>query len=456
LELFLTGKVKKKINMDSKHHQMKDIVIIGGGPSGTAAAISAARFGVKVLLVEQQGYLGGMLTGGLLSPILGGEINKGFYLELIKKLKKYDAIFEPAYGRGQNPEYMKLVLEEMCQEAKVELLYYTLGVGALTEGNIIKGIKIASKSGIQEVKARIVIDCSGDGDIAYRAGAKYEKGDKRGKLMPVTLRFILGNIDIKKAIAFTRRYQQEYPGDIKCSNLTYPQIALSTFESLIKKAKEKNEIHSADWAYAGFAMPGRPGELVFNNPYVLNIDGTKPEDLTRAQIEGRRFVFEIARFFKKYIDGFQNSYIVAISPLVGVRETRRIIGDYIITGKDILQGTTFKDVIARNTYMIDLHSSDGSRKDETDRKINLQYPSKPSEIPYRCLLPRGLENILVAGRCISSTRDANSALRVTANCFAIGQAAGTAAAIAVRRKITPREVDIKELQENLRAQGVEI
>jgi hypothetical protein len=448
------GRKQCELDQVSVYTKTYNVAVVGGGPAGSAAAVSAARLGARVLLIEQQGFLGGLLTGAMVTPMLGGHINEGFYSELTARLKKHGAIFEPAYGEGQNPEYLKLILEEMCVEANVELLYYTSCIGASVDDNVVTGVRIANKSGIQDIGDGVVIDCSGDGDVACLAGAQFQKGDSSGTLMPVTIRFILGNVDIEKAVAFNRRYQKQFPTDIPCANLTCPQIALSAFETLIERAKENGEIHSEDWAYAGFAVPGRPGELVFNNPYVTGIDGTNAEDLTRAQVEGRKYVFEIADFFRKYVDGCQDSYVVSVAPMVGVRETRAIIGDYVITADDVLQGASFDDAIARNTYCIDLHSADGGRGDETESGINIQDPTKPGGVPYRCLLPKGLENILVAGRCISGTRDANSALRVSANCMAFGQAAGVAAAMAVKGQITPRQIDVKELQKTLRAQGV--
>lgn len=430
--------------------------MVGGGPAGTAAAVAAARQGAAVNLIEASGCLGGMLTGGLVSPILGGDINGGLGEVVVRRLEKYGAVFEPASGRGQNFEGMKRVLEELCLEAGVHVRYYTTAYEAVVEEQTVRGAKFASKAGSETFTAEIVVDGTGDGDIAAWAGAEYEKGDADGRLMPVTLRFTMANVDLEEVTAFTRGYYRSYPHDVPWAKLDPPQRAFGRFESLVAHARKQGELSAPDWGLAFFALPGRPGEVVFNNPYVLRVDGTQPDDLTRAQMEGRRYVFEIADFLKKYVTGFQNAYVSAIASLVGVRETRRIIGDYVLTAEDILSGRRFPDAIARNQAPIDLHSYDGSRTDETKGGLNAQAPPDFNEIPYRCLRPRGLEGILIAGRCLSSTREANSALRVTGNCFALGQAAGTAAAMAVQYGVSVRHLNVGMLQDALRKQGVNL
>ena len=405
-----------------------DVAVIGGGPGGFAAAVAAARNGAKTLLVERYGFLGGMATAGLVNPFMtfhagGKQIIAGILQELIENLKEMHGYLEKY--RAFDPEAMKIIMEKMALESGVELLYHTLFIDTIVrrDGAINSAI-LFGKSGFLSVEAKVFVDATGDGDVAISAGAPYEKGrPEDGLMQPMTLNFDIAGVDMDK---------------------------LPSADELNKeflKAKKRGEINCPRENVMMFFTTS-PGVVHFNTTRIINVDGTNVFDLTKAEIEGRRQMLEIFIWLKKTFPAFRNAYIVRSGTQVGVRETRRIIGEYVLTAEDILSARKFPDAICRGSYPIDIHNPKGEG-------TVLKYPPPGDyyEIPYRCLVPLRVENLLIASRCISATHEAHSAIRIMPIVMGIGQAAGTAAALCVQHSVKPRLLDASLLRERLRSQG---
>ena len=381
-----------------------DVVVAGGGTAGVAAAIAAARNGADTLLIEKYGFLGGTMTAGLVNPFMtfhagNRQIIKGIFQEIIDHLKDMGGYDEKT--KASENQAMTLVLDQMVKEAGVRLLLHTYVTDViLTKMNKVRGVEIYNKSGRQVVLGKVTVDATGDGDVAVMAGAPYEKGRKEDGLMqPMTLNFDLAGVDEEKMPS-----REEI-------NRAY------------KEAKERGEItcprEDVLWFYTV-----RRGIIHFNTTRVVMVDGTKVEDLTRAEIEGRRQMFEIVDWLKRTFKAFKNAYIVRSGVQIGVRETRRIIGEYVLTAEDILKARKFPDPICRGNYPIDIHNPKGE-----GTILKFPPPGDYYEIPYRCIVPLKVDNLLIGSRCISATHEAYSAVRIMPIVMAIGQAAGTAAGL---------------------------
>jgi hypothetical protein len=427
---------------ETKVFDSVDVLVCGGGASGIFAALASARHGADTFLIEQEGFLGGTATAYLVNPIPemmgnGGLIQefmdrmaeRGGYIKHDPSTVKYDFSLANTY----DVEIFKFVALEMLDEAGVKILLHTLGVKPVVENNVIRGIIIENKSGRQAILAKRVIDCTGDGDIAARSGAPYEKGRKKDGLMPsVSLLFHLHN---EKAL-------EELP--------VTPFGGVYLLKPLIKKTARRAGInYTLPYNVAFFMpMPVSPGKLLVNLAHVKNIDGTKAEDLTRAHITLRRQIIEATDLLRHH-PYFSSAYVASTGTHIYVRETRRIMGEYCIIEEDVLQGKHFDDAVTSCRYMIDIHPLDAT---EVGRYEN----HSPFDIPYRSLVPLKIDNLLIAGRCISSDRPAQSALRIGGTCMSTGEAAGTAAAISIQEKVKPREMDGKLIQQALEKRGVVI
>jgi len=405
-----------------------DVIVAGGGTAGIAAAVAAARNGADTILIERYGFLGGTMTAGLVNPFMtfhaGKEqIIKGIFQEIIDRLKDTGGYDEKT--KAFDSEIMKLVLDQMIKEADVKLLLHTYITDALvTKENIIKGIEAYNKSGRQVVLGKVIIDATGDGDVAVMAGAPYEKGrEEDGLTQPMTLNFRMGGVDVER------------------------MPSREKINKLFEEAKAKGEIKIPRENVLYFPTTRR-GEIHFNTTRIVKVDGTKADDLTYAEIEGRRQMAELIKFLKEKVPGFENAYLLMSAVQVGVRETRRIIGEYVLTGEDVIKARKFSDVIARGSYPIDIHSPTGE-----GTVIKKLPPGESYDIPYRCIVPKKVENLLIAGRCISCTHEAQAAIRVIPIVVAIGQAAGTAAALAAKLHASRREMNVPLLQEALKKQG---
>nr|WP_144922075.1 FAD-dependent oxidoreductase [Paenibacillus bovis] len=440
-----------------------DVLVVGGGPAGIGAAIAAARNGAKVMLIERYGFVGGNLTIAMVNPMFtfhdvkGQQVIRGIAGELVERLIQKtsslghvsDMTFDNASMTPFDPEGMKLVLFEMLQEAGVELLLHSVVTNAIRENNEVKAVIIENKSGRQAICPKMVIDCSADADIVARIGAPFIKGrEEDGMMQPVTLFYRIGNVNtanLKAWMKENRDLLKDSPTDEEIDS--NQALAFLGLKDLVKKAIDAGEI-SPDAAprILMYQLP-KEGQFAVNCTRLQGIDGTNVYDLTRAEMETRKQAWQIHQFLQKHVGGFEDSYILDSGVQVGVRETRHIIGDYTMYEEDVLSSRSFHDGIACGTFAIDIHPPEG------EQQVFTGSGKAVYEIPYRSLLPQGVDNLLVAGRSISATHAAFGSARVMATSMGIGQGAGTAAALAVRNGLTTREVDIDEVRGLLLNQG---
>ena len=435
-----------------------DVAVIGGGSAGVAAATAAARNGASTVLVERYGFLGGTSTAGMVGPFMTSytpdgkrQLVAGVFQEVIDKMVQMGGAVDPSTTEAGSAwasfidlghanvtpfsvEALKMAALEMVCEAGARIRFHTSFVDVVMQDQQIDGIGILDKAGLGLLRARTVIDTSGDGDIAAKAGAPFEVGRKAdGKMMPVTLFLTIGNVDDERVIAWMKEHEVLHPGE-------------RLFECIVKQARE-----SGDWTlereFLNIYREPTPGQWRVNTTRVQNVDGTNPDDLSRAEIESRRQAWELIRFFRSHCPGLENAQLLATGTQVGVRETRHILGDYVLNGADVLEGRKFEDSIAQCSYPIDIHDPQGPR----GRLEGIH--ADHYEIPYRCLVPRDVENLLVAGRPISADHEGAASARVIPPCYATGQAAGTAASLAIKQGVAPRDVDIDQLRTTLSEQG---
>ncbi|MCX6991735.1 MAG: FAD-dependent oxidoreductase [Kiritimatiellaeota bacterium] len=412
-----------------------DVIVCGGGMAGVVAAIAAARLGAQTLLIEKHNCSGGVMTSGILS-LLGPLNDKhqrvilGIPAEIVDRLadmggSKLKSGFIPI-----NHEMLKLLLDRMLEESGVKVLYHSLAVDAQMQGSMIDKLMVANKGGIMECHANMFVDGTGDGDVAFKAGCKYEMGRKKdGWMQPLTTVCRLGGVDPKV-------YKFE-------DNFTYSDD--------IKKALASGEMTiPADGIGAACFVPGMDGVIAVNMSHIYGVDPTSPEALSRAEMIGREQAQEIASFFQKYVTGCKKAFLVDTSTLIGIRESRRFIGEYVLTVEDVVSGRRFEDAVVANAYHLDIHNEpDDKRLEEKKKGLGLGFPKQYYHIPYRCLLPKGADNLLVSGRCISTTHEALSSTRIGPCCMAIGQAAGTAAALCAKDGILPGDLKIDILRATL-------
>lgn len=433
-----------------------DVVVCGGGPAGIGAALAAARNGAKTVLIERYGFLGGMGTAAAVASFAYGYHDKrrfiigGIFQEIRNKLHERGALImtERKGWEPFNPEHYKMLAFDLLQEAGVEILCHTFVSDVIVERGRIQAVLIESKAGRQAVVGGVYIDATGDGDVAARAGVPYEIGRSSDQAtQPQTLMYLLGNVDIHKTgemLARTgRRGYWRTPGGT-------PYLNATGFTDEIKAAKAEGYLPTImrDHVASIFTIPWLDNVVGVNFGRITGRLALDPKALTEAEIIGREQVLEGLEFLRRYVPGFERAEVIATGPQVGVRETRRIMGEYVINQDDILEQRQFDDVIAQSCYMIDIHSPDT----DTTTIVKLP-PGTHYDIPYRSLVPRGVDNLLLAGRCISATHEALGSFRVQAICLAIGQAAGTAAALTVQARTTPGQLQVARLQQRLEEDG---
>lgn len=443
--------------------ERSEIIVIGGGIAGCAAALAAARKGRRTMLIERYGYLGGWSTLALVNPFMtrytsdGKTLVGGFYDDLTDRLLAVGGLL----GGSFDTEAMKMELQEMLLEAGVRLRFHTaFHTASYGEGGKLI-VSVQSKSGVEEFECDRLIDCSGDGDVAVSLGAEFESGDENGLQQSVTLMFDMGGVDLEKVMTYVRDNPDEMlfpklPATADPAELANDIISVAGYYTLVKAARKKGEyIVPGDLIF--FIGRPRKGEVVFNTTHVGGINGTNAEDLTRAEIESRRQMMSVVSFVRKYVPGFEDSFLLRSASHVGVRETRRIMGDYVFSAQDVIGARKFDDAICRLAYPVDVHSGKGdgyTKQEEKGESVpNNAPPGDWYEIPYRCLLPRGLDNVLVAGRCVSSTQAGHGAIRIMPGCMAMGQAAGVAAAVSLDEGVAVRDVNRTALAQSLREQG---
>ncbi|QEC41521.1 FAD-dependent oxidoreductase [Pseudobacter ginsenosidimutans] len=433
-----------------------DVLVIGGGPSGIMAALAAAEDGLNVMLVESRSFVGGNMTIGL--PILGflgqkgNQIIKGLPQKLIDRLKAVQASSEhrpcPLHMSLTlvEPEAVKTVALQMLVESKVDVLFYAFCAGVVMEKDELKGVIIESKAGREVILAKTIIDCSGDADVAYRAGVPCEYGNENGGVQPPTLMFCLGGVDTEKLRTSIANEPRTYLTDFIPAEYfgQNNQFVLVGMRNLIKQAQEDGLTLTTERTILITGL--RKGEVWVNMTRVSGVNGTDPGSLTHGEIEGRHQIQDIQKYLIEYVPGFENAYFLKTAPFLGIRETRRIQGQYTMTREDIMACQHFDDAIAVASYPLDIHHPQGGG-------CTLEWCGDCYDIPYRSLIPQKVKNLIVAGRCISTTHEAMSAIRVMAPCMAMGEAAGRAAKMAVRQGVQPADIDVKKLQKELLEKG---
>lgn len=439
-----------------------DVLVVGGGPAGIAAAITAARTGARTLLVERYGFLGGNATASLVGPFMSSysddgeeQLVVGIFDEIVRRMQAVGGAMHPGdvrsgsaeagfYLHGHDhvtpfdPEALKTVAAEMIEEAGGKILLHSFFVQPVMRGeDRVDAIIVANKSGLQALRAETIVDCSADADVAARAGVPFSIGrDSDGLMQPMTMFFRVANVDDAAVEAYVD---------------AHPEERGTLFKSLVDAARERGEWPIPREKIGIYRTP-QAGTWRVNTSRIQGVDGTKVEDLTRAEIEGRKQVHIIMRFFRAYLPGFANATLMDTATQIGVRETRHVHGRYTLTAEDLTSGRHFPDVIARYAYPMDIHSPTGVSGyfSETGKTAN-SY-----EIPFGALVPQKITNMLIAGRNLSATHEAHAAVRVMPAAFAMGQAAGTAAALGVEHHTAPGDVPIDLLQRTLLRAGVNL
>lgn len=439
-----------------------DVVIIGGGPAGTIAAIASARAGASTLLVERDGCLGGMLTMAGTGPQMtyhagDTQVVCGIAEELVQRLVAEG--FSPGHmedfvGYASSvtpfdPEGLKLVSERMVLEVGAEILYHTTYTGCTVEGGKITSVRLYAKCGFFEVRAKVFIDASADADVAYDAGVPTVFGRDHDNLaQPMTMNIRVRDVDRQRMLDYIETHQGDMLNTIPFDHLReIPRSGMQGAYSVIQLAKDKGEL-TVDRNMVLCFETNNIGEYILNMTRIVHCSAVDPFDLTKAEIEGRRQSHEVVAFMRKYIPGFERCVIVSTGPKIGVRESRKISGVYKLTADDLLGNVMFDDAIAMGGYPIDIHSPDGESMCHRFLKPGSWY-----SIPYRSLITNELDNLIVAGRCISTTHEACAAVRVTPIVMAVAQGAGTAAAQAVYTGCTVGRLDTGILRETLKKNG---
>lgn len=415
-----------------------NVIVMGGGFAGVAASIAAAREGMRVLLIDKGNCLGGAAVTGLVNPFMpfwtstndgaGGDrkrlyLSAGIFMEILNALSEADALSRNEMEFDE--EYLKLLLNRMVIQSGVDLLFHSSLIGADVQSETIQTITVANKSGIMKLAADCFIDATGDGDLAALCGCPFRLGrDSDGLCQPMTLCFRLANVDMNA-------YKK----------------SRNTINSLYQEQQKLGKIKNIreDVLIFGTTVDGI---LHFNSTRIVKKNPVNAFDLTAAEIEVREQVFELYTFLKENIDGFQNSRLIMTAPQIGIRESRMIDGEYVLTGEDLMACTRFEDSIAAGNYDIDIHNPEGSGTSHYYFPEGAYYT-----IPYRSLVPKGVNNLLAAGRCISVTHEAQASIRIMPIVCCLGEAAGTAASVAIKDGVIAKKADVTKIRDILLANG---
>jgi len=452
------GGLKRTENWDAE----ADIILVGGGSAGVSASIAASRLGKSVILVERYGFLGGTATAAMVGPMAtfhtrsGKQVIKGIPEEIVDELVSSggslghikDTIGVCSTYTPFEPEILKLVLLSAARRAGVNILFHSWVHETLQKNGRIEAIRLYTKGGTVTLKGKVFIDSSGDGDVAAFSGVPFSVGENGVRPQPMTFIFKVGNVKLKETVNYILSHREEFWHETLFDDLANtPVIGVSGFYSFWKEAQAKGEVDIPRDRILFFSGI-RPGEVVVNTTRIIQKNPLNPWDLSHAEEEGRKQLSSLLVFFRKYIPGFQDCYLVQAATQVGVRESRRIHGDYTLTAEDVSEGRSFSNGIAKGAYPIDIHDPEGKGIILKNVGGNGSY-----DIPYPCLIPQKVENLLMAGRCISATHEALGSCRIQATAMAIGQAAGTAAALSLDKKGEVRQVSIPELRNRLTQMG---
>jgi hypothetical protein len=421
-----------------------EVVVVGGGPAGIAAAVAAGRAGRSTLLVERYGFLGGAGTAAGLSTFCGLHANvhgehrrviRGVCDDVIERLERRKALREPHLSvqkRIQAQAYdisaYKIVADELVLEAKAKLLFHAFAVGAVKSADdAIEAVIVETKSGRRAVRGRMFIDCSGDGDLAAWAGAPYEVGDGKGNMLYPSTMYRISGVDPSRAGEAWDRIPQLME-DAERKGRRFPR----------RKPIVRPQPNPIEW---------RANLTQIRNPDGSAVSGIDADQLTYGEIEGRRQCWDTFEFIRGATPGFEQAYIVEIAPQIGIRETRRVRGEYMLSEDDVLDCADFADAVGVNGWPVEAHVAGDVQFVFARKKRGF------NQLPYRMIVPQKIDNLFVAGRCASMTHGGQSAARVSGPCFVMGQAAGTAAHLALQSGIAPRRLDVGKLQERLERDG---
>lgn len=406
-----------------------EVLVCGGGPSGVAAAIAAARQGVQVLLVERYGRLGGMAVHGLVGPLMG-HVESPLVDEVLRQIG----------GRQVDANRLDLEYATLVEEAGASLLLHAWACAAVADGGRVRGARLMTKAGLCEVAAKVVVDATGDGDVAFSAGAAFEQGRKSdGLLQPMSIMYRIAGVDESRAM--TCGSEQE---------ARRIRVGDATWEQVVMQAQAAGQLPATVGAVRLYRT-SRAGQRTVNATQINGLDGVSPEDLTRAELEGRRQAYQVLDFLRRQAPGYEQAYVALMPAVVGVRETRRFLGLEYLERDDLCTGRQWPHAPVHNaSFPIDIHNPAGSGQAEgRQRDQGIAAAVRPYDIPYGCLVPRDVDGLLLAGRLISGSHEAHASYRVQCIAMAIGAAAGAAAGCAVRRGTLPRAVDPRWVVEAL-------
>lgn len=417
-----------------------DVIVAGGGPAGIAAAVSAARQGADTLLVERYGIVGGMMTSGYVNPVLGLVAPGSMRDEVLELLGAHAMKTRNGDEMSVDTEQAKYLLLKFLIDAGVTVMLQTPVVAAVQEGNTVTGLTVSTPEGLRTVCGKVIVDATGDGTAAALAGAEWEMGrESDGKCQPTTLEFTVDGVDESRGIT--------------CWGGTDP-VRMPDGQRYSDFCKQKNREGELpeNVSIVRLHRTANPGERSINATQANGYNTLTPEGIVGAEYELRCQINSIVAFLRSYVPGFEECRLKATGSTLGVRETRRIMGDYVVNDEDVETGTRKEDVVVHKAwFLIDIHNPSGGGQAEGHSQ-----PAIPYDIPYRALLPRGLDNMLTCGRCISGTHRAHASYRVMGVCLATGQAAGIAAALAAKNNIAPRALHVKAVQDALTKAGAKL
>jgi hypothetical protein len=462
-----------------REHIKGDVVVIGGGPGGIGAAVAAAREGVKVILVERLGYLGGNLGSG--QPLLAfldnnrKQIVAGLAQQLIDGLEQMsgenpdwpDGSAEGTAGHRYcpfhtsvtciNQFYVRILLFEWAKKYNIQLLMHCELTDATVINGKIRSVTVTGKGKAFDLEAEVFIDATGDGDLAYLSGAAFEKGDENGTLQPPTLVFNLSGVDFDRFLDYIEVHPEEtvkntpegyqhiqagYDAQFMRNNPGHNFVGL---QNLINKHRKENCCPIERDTFIYMRQP-IPGTVTINTIRIKDIDGSDIHDLSRAELEGHLQILPLFTWLKKYVPGFEKSYITTINPVIGIRESRRIMGIRKLQKSDTLNGVIPPDAIALFSYFIDIHVGNN------DKTLGVLI-QKPYGVPYGCTVSKDIDGLMMSGRCISADSFAHGSSRIMTLCIAVGEAAGIGAALSVKNNISPKEVDPQDIRGILLTHG---
>ena len=416
-----------------------DVTVVGSGPAGVCAAVAAARKGAKVAIVERYGALGGNLTIGAVGPLMGSVAKGTMRDELGGMLRVAHNNMQATNGHVHDMQNAKRLILEFLLDAGVTIYIQTTVVDVIKDGDTLTGLVVSRKEGLGVIESKQFIDASGDGDVAAFSGAPWEMGRKSdGLSQPVTLMYVLTGVDDSRALCC---YGEE-------DNV---QFNGERFLDFTARCCEQG-ILPRNCSSVRLYPTVNPGERLVNTTQCNYINPLNTEDLVKAEVVLRKQIDEITNFLRQYLPGYENCSVKFSADTMGVRETRRVMGGYVLSVEDLREGRRFEDVVVHKAnFTVDIHNPDGGGQAE-----GLAEVVKPYDIPYRCLVPQNVDNLLVTGRCISATHEAMASFRIMTVCMALGEASGIAAAIAAEQGVTPRQLDVKLVQEALTAKGADL